>query len=520
MDVLSSAYQGNQTKPDPAPPCALVIFGATGDLSGRLLIPALYNLARAHLLPSKLVILGISRVDQTTEQFRSTLREAIGKFVKDKGGETGGDPIDPNVWAWLCERMEYLSGDAENPELYARIDSTLSKLESAHETGGNRIFYLAVAGRLFGTIVEHLGQAGLVDENDGPWRRVIIEKPFGQDLTSARALNAKVLKVLKESQVYRMDHFLGKETVQNIMVFRFANGLFEPLWNRDHIDHVQITVSESVGIEHRAAFYDGTGALRDMVPNHLFQLFALTAMEPPVSFAADAVRTEKAKVLEAVHPFSPEDVGRYAVRAQYGPGVVKGQPFNAYRHEQGIAQDSQTETYVAVRLMIDNWRWAGVPFYLRTGKGMADRRTEIAIKFKQAPFALFRDMPVEELAQNFLILQIQPDEGAWLQFNAKVPGPKIHIEGVRMAFKYADYFAVIPSTGYETLLYECMAGDSTMFQRADNVEISWQVVQPIITAWTQRSGGKLPMYPAGSEGPVQADELLARDGRSWRRIVE
>jgi glucose-6-phosphate 1-dehydrogenase len=520
MDVESTAYQGTQPKPDPAPPCVLVIFGAAGDLSHRLLIPALYNLARARLLPTNFVILGIDRLDQTADQFRSSLKETTGQFIKDKDAEAAGDSINAAVWDWLAKRIHYLSGDFGNPVTYSKLASLLNELEGSSGTGGNRIFYLAVAGRFFGIIVEQLGQAGLAREENGPWRRVVIEKPFGQDLVSARALNTKILGVLRESQIYRMDHFLGKETVQNIMVLRFANGLFEPLWHRDHIDHVQITVAETVGVEHRAAFYDGTGALRDMIPNHLFQLLALTAMEPPVSFGADAVRTEKAKVLDSVRPLSTEDVGRYVVRGQYGAGVVQNRKFAAYRDEPGVAKDSLSETYVALRLTIDNWRWAGVPFYLRTGKAMAARKTEVAIKFKQAPFAMFRDTPVDELAQNFLILRIQPDEGVWLQFNAKVPGPKVNIEGVRMEFKYADYFAAMSNTGYETLLYECMIGDSTLFQRADNVEVGWQVVQPILSTWKQRPAGRPPIYPAGSEGPVQGDELLARDGRSWRRIVE
>jgi glucose-6-phosphate 1-dehydrogenase len=363
-----------------------------------------------------------------------------------------------------------------------------------------------------------LAAVGLTKERDGDCRRVVIEKPFGSDLSSARALDARILKVLKEHQIYRMDHYLGKETVQNIMVLRFANGIFEPLWNRDHIDHVQITVAETVGVEHRANFYEATGALRDMVPNHMFQLLALTAMEPPNSFAADAVRTEKTKVLEAVHPLDCDDVRRNVVRGQYRAGVVRGKPVNAYREEEGVKPDSTTETYVALQLGIDNWRWAGVPFYLRTGKALSRRTTEIAIHFKRAPFALFRDTPVDSLIPNVLALQIQPDEGISLQFGAKIPGPEIALGGVKMAFRYQDYFKVAPSTGYETLLYDCMIGDATLFQRADSVEAGWAVVQPILDCWRDDRSVPLEFYDAGSAGPEAADALLRRSGRRWRPI--
>src|SRR6202043_2886720 len=370
----------------------------------------------------------------------------------------------------------------------------------------------------FANVVRRLAQARLLMEAEGRWRRVIIEKPFGRDLSSARELNREILQVASESQIYRIDHYLGKETVQNIMVLRFANGLFEPLWNRDHVDHVQITVAETLGVEHRGAFYDHIGALRDMVPNHLFQLLALTAMEPPVCFEADAVRSEKSKVLQCTHQFSPEDAWRNAVRGQYSTGIIDGGRIPAYRDSPGVAPDSTTETYVALKLMIDNWRWAGVPFYLRTGKALRAQNTEVAIKFKQAPFAMFRATPIDRLAQNFLILGIQPDECISLQFNAKVPGPTITLSGVGMTFKYEDYFQVAPSTGYETLIYDCMIGDAILFQRADGIEAGWRVVQPFIDAWRHAGGQGLATYPAGSEGPKEADELLARDGRRWRPI--
>jgi glucose-6-phosphate 1-dehydrogenase len=416
-------------------------------------------------------------------------------------------------------RITHFAGDFAASDTYARLADLLDKIAAERQTGGNVVFYLAVASQLFGTIVERLGEAGLTQEQNGGWRRVIIEKPFGSDLASARALNAQILKVLAEPQIYRMDHFLGKETVQDIMVLRFANGIFEPLWSRDHIDHVQISVAETVGVERRARFYEATGALRDMVPNHVFQLLSLTAMEPPNSFDADAVRTEKYKVLEALHPLDLVDVRRAVVRGQYAAGSLLRQPVAAYRDEPGVASDSPTETYVAMQLGIDNWRWAGVPFYLRTGKRMTRRTTEIAIHFKQAPFALFRNTPVDSLTPNVLALQIQPDEGASLQFGAKIPGPEIVLGGVRMQFHYKDYFKNEPSTGYETLVYDCMIGDATLFNRADGVEAGWAVVQPILDLWHDDKSVPLETYPAGSDGPEAADHLLWRSGRRWRPVA-
>jgi glucose-6-phosphate 1-dehydrogenase len=376
--------------------------------------------------------------------------------------------------------------------------------------------FISIASQLFGPIVE--GSAvGLTQESAGSWRRVIIEKPFGSDLDSARVLNARILKVLSEPQIYRMDHFLRKETVQNIMVFRFANGLFEPIWNRDHIDNVQITVSETVGVERRANFYEATGALRDMVPNHVFQLLSLTAMEPPNSFDADAVRTEKHKVLEAVTPLDDAEVRRNAVLGQYGAGANGGQAVVAYREEPGVAPASTTETYVALRLGIDNWRWAGVPFYLRTGKRLTRRTTEIAIQFKQAPFALFRDTPIDILTPNVLALHLQPDEAS--HNLAQIPGPEISLGGVRMNFSYKDYFNVEPTTGYETLVYDCMIGDAMLFNRADGVEAGWAVVQPVLDLWQNDKTVPLEIYSAGSAGPEAADNLLWRSGRKWRAIA-
>ena len=436
-----------------------------------------------------------------------------------RGSDRQGGTIDEQAWSWLIRRMHYVRGDFTQPETYSRLEKLLTELRRQQKDTANVLFYLATTDRFFGPVIEQLGRAGLTRQSEKAWRRVIIEKPFGHDLPSAEALNAQLLKVLSEDQIYRIDHFLGKETVQNILVLRFANGIFEPLWNRDHIDHVQITVAETVGVERRAAFYEETGALRDMVPNHVFQLLSLTAMEPPNSFAADAVRTEKDKVLEAVIPLDDNDVRRNVVRGQYTAGVVRGQPVKAYREEEGVAPDSMTETYVALRLGIDNWRWAGVPFYMRTGKALTRRTTEIAIQFKQVPFALFRDTPVETLTPNVLVMQIQPDEGISLQFGAKRPGPDIHLGAVRMDFRYRDYFNTDPSTGYETLVYDCMIGDPILFQRADSVEAGWAVVQPILDLWRTDKSAPLEFYTAGTAGPDGADQLLWRAGRQWRPIA-
>ena len=501
-----------------APPCAMVIFGATGDLTARLLMPAVYNLSRTGLLADNFALIGLGRTDQTDADFRNSLTDAIKRFVGGSGEGSPNGGLDAKAWDFIASRTSYMSGDLTKPEVYQNIKKKLDDVGAANQTQGNVLFYLAVASSLFGPIIEKLGEAGLTEEKDGTWRRVIIEKPFGTDLASAKALNAQVLKVLDESQVYRMDHFLGKETVQNIMALRFANGIFEPLWNRDHIDHVQITVSETVSVEHRAAFYEQTGAMRDMVPNHVFQLVSLTAMEPPNSFDPDAVRTEKTKALQAIVPFDDGDITRNAVRGQYAAGTVNSQAVPAYRNAEGVKPDSMTETYVGMRLSIDNWRWAGVPFYLRTGKSMARRKTEIAIQFKGAPFALFRETAVEGISPNFLVLHIQPDEGVSLEFSAKKPGPEIQLGGVRMDFRYKDYFNASPATGYETLVYDCMIGDPTLFQRADSVEAGWSVVQPIFDMWKNDRSAPLEFYAAGSDGPDGADQLLWRSGRAWRPL--
>jgi glucose-6-phosphate 1-dehydrogenase len=495
-----------------APPASLVIFGGGGDLTKRLVVPALYNLVRAGRLADGFSIVGIGRGDVDTPSWRHNLRQMMQSLVADGGGEFRADDIDEEAWDWLARRMTFLQGDFTQPEIYGKLKKLLAEPNTG-QRDGNVLFYLAVADKFFGPIIEHLGRAQFTRQTNGAWRRVIVEKPFGHDLASARTLNAQILKILGEDQIYRIDHFLGKETVQNILVLRFANGIFEPLWNRDHISHVQITAAETVGVETRGRFYDGTGALRDMVPNHLFQLLAMIAMEPPVSFNANDVRAKKTELFCAIHPISPTD----AVRGQYGAGTVLGKPVRGYRHEPNVAPDSMTETYVALKLGIDNWRWARVPFYLRTGKYLAARATEIAIHFRQAPYALFRETPVERLPRNILTLRIQPDEGLSVSFSAKRPGQDIEIDGVAMDFSYRDYFEPLTAIGYETLIYDCLIGDATLFQRADTVEAAWRAVQPVLDGWAARPSG-LADYAAGSSGPDAADRLLARDGHAWLPI--
>jgi len=493
-----------------ADPCIMVIFGAAGDLTRRKLIPALYNLARAELLSREFAILGVAHSPMSTEEFRGKLSEDIRHYA--------GNDIEPDIWEWFLKRLYYIAGEFDDKNIYSQLKTTLEKLNREHTTHENYFFYLATAPSFFGPIVEQLTAAGLMEEKDSYWRRVIVEKPFGHDLESAKTLNQHLLRFISEKQIYRIDHYLGKETVQNILAFRFANGIFEPIWNRRYIDHVQISVSETVGVEQRGSYYDQAGALRDMVPNHIMQLISLTAMEPPVSFEANAVRDEQAKVLHAIQPLSSEEVLTRTVRGQYGPGLENGQRVPGYRNEPDVPPDSRTETFVAMKLAIDNWRWADVPVYLRTGKRLAAQSTQIVIQFRRAPFVLFRDTPVENLMPNQLVLHIQPEEGISLQFAAKVPGPIMRLGAVDMNFAYADYFGTQPSTGYERLLHDCMIGDATLFQRADMVEAGWCVVSPALDVWKALPPRNFPNYPSGSWGPRDADELLERDGRHWRNF--
>ena len=489
-----------------APACTLVIFGAAGDLTKRLLMPSIYNLRLAGLLDDAFKIVAVDHNERDDAGYRELMGKDMHALVAEKGGEWAAKGLQEDQWGWVSERLGYLTGDFGDAATFTALRDRVGE--------GNVVFYLAVSPRFFGPLVEQLADAGLMQEGEGRFRRVVVEKPFGHDLTSARALNAQILAKVAETQVYRIDHFLGKETVQNIMALRFGNGIFEPLWHRDHIDHVQITAAETVGVEARGGFYEPTGALRDMVPNHMMQLLALVAMEPPSSFDADAVRQEKTKVLQAIKPLDAGKVGRDAVRGQYVAGKLGGKDVPGYRQEPDVAADSRTETYVALRLKVDNWRWAGVPFYIRTGKRLALRRTEIAVHFKQAPMAMFRDTPVDKLTPNVMVLHIQPSEGITLNISAKVPGPKLVLSGVGMDFRYTDFFDLPPSTGYETLLYDVMIGDPTLFQRADTVEAGWAAIEPALDAW--RDGvGEVQDYPAGSAGPRAADELLERDGRHW-----
>ena len=486
----------------------MVVFGAAGDLAKRLLVPSLHNLYRERLLDPRFAVLGVDHVALDDAGFRELHTASIEGQAADKTGGVGGGKLTPAAWRRLGRRLFYCPGDFEDPALYQTL---AGRLANEH----NILFYLATAPRFFADIVERLGRAGLVRATNG-WRRVVIEKPFGEDLASAKALNRRILKVLDERQVFRIDHFLGKETVQNIMVARFANGLFEPIWNRHHIDHVQITAAETVGVEGRGAFYDATGALRDMTPNHLFQLLAMVAMEPPNSFDAEAVRTEKARAIDAIGIQTREQALANSVRGQYREGELGGRRYVDYRQEPNVARDSRTETYVALKLGIDNWRWANVPFYLRTGKALTARDTNVTIVFRSAPASLFRGQPVGRLPPNHLLLQIQPREGITLRFGAKVPGADLRVVGVDMDFCYDDWFKTKPAIGYETLLYDAMMGDQTLFQRADNIEFGWRAVQPFLNAWAH--GGIVHGYPAGSAGPKAADALIERDGRAWRPI--
>jgi glucose-6-phosphate 1-dehydrogenase len=507
-------------QPAPAGPCAMVIFGAAGDLTKRLVVPALYNLAHSKILPENFALIGVNRGQGTVESWRDSLYQALKGMVGTVATEFNLGEIDNAAWKQLAEKMSYLQGDVNDPDTYVRLARHLDEVAQKHQTAGNVIFYLAVADHFFGPIVDKLGESKLVERPEpgkpGFWRRVVIEKPFGHDLASARELNARILRTLHEDQIFRIDHFVGKDTVQNVMALRFANGIFEPIWNRDRIDHVQITAAETVGVEQRGKFYEETGALRDMVPNHLFTLLSLVAMEPPTTLNAASIHTQKAEVFAAMPPARPE----WAIRGQYGPGTVAGQPVKGYRQEPNVAADSNVETYVAMRLEIDNWRWAGVPFYLRTGKHLSRRMTEVAISFKPAPYALFRDSLVERLSPNWLTLEIAPGQCISLQFEARRPGAAaMDLAAVRMDFHYDDWFPKEPSVGYETLLHDVMTGDQTRFTRADMVEHAWRVVQPVLDAWAAEKAD-FPDYPSGSDGPTAADALLAGDGgRAWRQIA-
>jgi glucose-6-phosphate 1-dehydrogenase len=516
MPQLESEQPATEQTPagtsKPAGPCAMVIFGGTGDLTARKLFPALYNLIQGKMLTDDFAIVGVGRNDDSDDQYRQMMGEKLDSFATGK--------LDPKLREWVLQRVFYVCGDFKDPALYSSIKEKLAEVDKKYNTKGNYFFYLATSPDFFGDIVDQLGASELACEKDGFWRRVVFEKPFGHDLLSAKALNRQVSKVLTENQIFRIDHYLGKETVQNILVFRFSNGIFEPIWNRRYIDHIQITVAETVGVEKRGGYFDTAGTLRDMVPNHLLQLVSLTTMEPPISFNSGSLHDEQAKILHAIQPFSEEDVLHCAVRGQYGAGTIKGEKVPAYRTEEDVPKDSKTETFVALRLMIDNWRWASVPIYIRTGKRLAARHTEVAVQFKRAPLVLFRDTPVNSLDANQLIIHITPDEGVSLRFGAKIPGAQMKVGQVEMAFNYADYFGTEANTGYEVLLYDGMNGDQTLYQRADMVEAGWSVVDPILDVWKALPTRNFPNYAAGSWGPAEATDIIARDGRSWRKIKE
>ena len=505
-----SSHQNQPTSRKKPDPCSFVIFGVTGDLTHRLVIPSLYNLAATGLLPDKFCVVGIARKGTLNDALRDSLMKGLRTFATR--------PVDDAIAQRLLECVTSIEADPKDPASFDAMRERLEKLEANRSTGGNRLFYLATPPDAFAPISRELGRTGLLKEENGAWRRLVIEKPFGTDLASAKALNGELLKIVTEHQLYRIDHYLGKETVQNILVLRFANGMFEPIWNRNHIDHVQITVDEKLGVGHRGSFYDSTGALRDMVPNHLFQLLSLVAMEPPIRFDAHSVRSEKADVLAAIQSQSETDALKNSVRGQYQGGKIGNIEIEDYGKTGDVRPGSTTETYAALKLTIDNWRWAGVPFYLRTGKALGIKRTEVAIKFKQAPFAMFSCTAAETLAENYLVIGVEPTEGIALQFNTKVPGPSIRIDGVEMKFRYKDYFKAEPATGYETLIHDCMIGDNILFQRADSVEAGWKAVQPFLDAWKNAGAKGLQTYKAGSEGPADADGLLKRDGRSWRKL--
>jgi glucose-6-phosphate 1-dehydrogenase len=495
------------TRLPPADPCTLVIFGASGDLTRRLLIPSLYNLAQEELLPARVAVVGFARTDETTEGLRDKLREGV--------AAAEGTALDHAAFERVLQEFTYVQGDFDDDEAWQRLAETV-RAATATVGSANCLFYLAITPEQFLNVCERLASLGLLNEDQG-WRRIVVEKPFGADLSSARELNRRLLALAGEHQIYRIDHYLGKETVQNIIVFRFGNGIFEPIWNRRYVDHVEITVAERLGVEMRGGYYDQAGALRDMVPNHLFQMLTLTALEPPSSLDASALHNEQVKVLESVVPLRASDCGVTTVRAQYEAGSFNGSDVRGYRDEPRVDPESTTETYAAFRIFIDNWRWAGVPFYLRTGKRLRRKATEIMVQFKQPPLALFRQASMAPPEPNHLVISIDPDESIRLRFAAKVPGPQVTTSPVDMRFNYEDYFGLEQHTGYETLLYDAMTGDRSLFKRADHVEAAWGIVDPILSAWAE-GACDLGRYQAGSDGPAEADRLLARDGRRWRAL--
>jgi glucose-6-phosphate 1-dehydrogenase len=493
------------TSPDE--PFSLIIFGSSGDLTRRKLVPALFALYATRTLPEPFTILGVSRTGMSTDEFRRRMLEAVREFGRVQ-------PPSDTVWERFARALAYLPGDPKDPQVYVEIARALGEVEQQRGGPANRLFYCATPPSLYEPIVEHLGASELARPAGG-WTRIVVEKPFGRDLESARQLNARLARCFDESQIYRIDHYLGKETVQNLLVLRFANGIFEPLWNRNHVAHLQVTVAETLGVETRGAYFEEAGALRDMMQNHLLQLLCLIAMEPPATFDAGPVRDEKNKVMRAIRPIDPGRIDEVAVRGQYGPGFVDGRPSRGYREEKGVAPDSTTETYAALKLFVDNWRWAGVPFYLRTGKRLARRASEIVIQFRRTPHMIFRRHP-EGVESNVLVVRIQPDEGVSLTVAAKVPGPTLRLRPVMLDFRYGEVFGGQPPDAYERLLLDAINGDATLYARGDWVEQAWEILAPVLAAWAPRPGTTIPTYEAGTWGPPEADAFIARDGFSWR----
>ncbi len=493
----------------PGDPCTIVIFGSSGDLTRRKLLPALYNLRRYGLLPRDVAIIGVGRKEMKREDFVARMGADLKEFATAT--------VEDGIWQDLANRLYYVGFDFDQPAGYGWLGDMIKDVDTRHKTQGNVLFYLATPPTMFSPIVKQCAAAGLVDET-GRWRRFIVEKPFGRDLDSAKALNRDLQASLSEGQIYRIDHYLGKETVQNILAFRFANGIFEPIWNRRYIDHVQITVAETLGVEGRGGYYESAGILRDMIQNHMFQLLALVAMEPPSSFEAAPVRDEKVKVLNAIRPMQPEEILQRTVRGQYGEGFVDGQRLVAYRSEPSVAPASATETYGALKLDVDNWRWAGVPFYLRSGKRLTKHVTEIVIQFRKPPLLAFGKIQIQDLEPNRLILSIQPEEGITIEIKAKRPGATMNLTRVNLDFNYSDFGPSDKATGYERLLYDAMTGDTTLFHRADMVEAAWRIATPILDVWGSIPPRDFPNYGAATWGPSAADDLLKRDGRGWRNV--
>lgn len=485
-------------------PCAIVIFGASGDLTHRKLMPSLFHLQASHLLPKEYRVIGIGRSSFSDEEFREDIRKTLAA------------PADSQEIKYFLNRISYIQGDPNDPALYRDIGKRLGDLDQRHGLKG-RLFYISTPPAAYPMIIEHLGRSRLSEPPGVPssWVRVVIEKPFGTDLRSAQKLNALVHRSFRENQVYRIDHYLGKETVQNILMFRFANTLFEPAWNRNNIDHVQITSAETLGVEHRAGYYDRAGALRDMFQNHLLQLLALIAMEPPARFEADAVRDRKVDILKSIRPLEETRLEKGIVRAQYAAGSLEGKKAIGYRQEEGVPRDSITTTFAALRLEVDNWRWQGVPFYLRSGKRMRERVTEIAIRFKPVPVSIFQPLLADQLSPNVLRFRIQPNEGISISFEAKHPGPKLCMSTVTMDFDYQRTFGTPPPESYARLFLDAILGDQTLFARADGVEQSWRILDPLLNDPSSQGEKGLAFYPAGSWGPAESDALLSRDGRRW-----